>query len=168
MSRHSGMHPAQLPPSVLPGGESACALKTPTLTLPRSTGRGNKSTCRPVTIAIVSCVLLLAVGCDSEKKQIARAIAGGDPDKGQAAIYDYGCASCHTIPGIRGANALVGPPLTQEGGRVYIAGVLQNTPQNMIKWIEDPPGVDPKTAMPNLHVKQADARDIATYLYTLQ
>jgi len=129
-----------------------------------------KSTCQchPGFGALVLIALFVLAGCDSEKKQIARAIAGGDPDRGQSVINDYGCASCHTIPGIRGADALVGPPLTKEGGRMYIAGVLQNTPQNMIKWIEDPPGVDPKTAMPNLHVKENDARDIATYLYTLQ
>jgi len=38
----------------------------------------------------------------------------------------------------------------------------------MIRWLQDPPAVDAKTAMPNLHVSEADARDIATYLYTLQ
>jgi cytochrome c len=110
----------------------------------------------------------LLMGCDSEKKQAARAMTGGDPDKGEAAIYGYGCASCHTIPGIRGANALVGPPLTQIGGRMYIGGVLQNTPTNMIRWLQDPPGIDAKTAMPNLRISESDARNIASYLYTLQ
>ena len=38
----------------------------------------------------------------------------------------------------------------------------------MIRWIMNPPGVDDKTAMPNLHVTATDARDIAAYLYTLQ
>jgi cytochrome c1 len=51
---------------------------------------------------------------------------------------------------------------------MYIGGVLQNTPANLIRWIQDPPAVDAKTAMPNLHVTETDARDIATYLYTLQ
>jgi cytochrome c len=116
----------------------------------------------------VMTVLAALVGCNNEKKQAARAMAGGDPDRGQAAISTYGCASCHTIPGIRGANALVGPPLTQMGGRMYIAGVLQNTPNNLIRWLQDPPAIDSKTAMPNLHLSESDARDIATYLYTLQ
>jgi cytochrome c1 len=117
---------------------------------------------------LVTVAAALRGGCDSESKRLARAMAGGDPDRGQAAIYGYGCASCHTIPGIRGANALVGPPLTQMGGRMYIAGVVQNTPGNLIRWLQDPPAVDAKTAMPNLHVTESDARDIATYLYTLQ
>jgi cytochrome c1 len=63
---------------------------------------------------------------------------------------------------------MVGPPLTNVGGRMYIAGVLQNTPPNLIRWLENPPAVDAKTAMPNLNISQADARDIASYLYTLQ
>ena len=122
---------------------------------------------------IKTCGILLIssfalAGCEREKVTMAKAMAGGDPERGEAAIQSYGCASCHTIPGIRGANALVGPPLTQMGGRMYIGGVLQNTPANLIRWIQDPPAVDDKTAMPNLHVTQSDARDIATYLYTLQ
>jgi cytochrome c1 len=130
--------------------------------------RANTAVRRLKVAAPLLIALSLLGGCDSEKKQVARALAGGDPDKGHAAILDYGCASCHTIPGVHGADALVGPPLTQMGGRMYIAGVMQNTPQNMIRWLEDPPGVDAKTAMPNLHLTDTDARDIATYLYTLQ
>ena len=119
------------------------------------------------TVLLLAAVTALA-GCEREKVSIAKSLTGGDPHRGELAIQNYGCASCHTIPGIRGANALVGPPLTQVGGRTYIGGVLQNTPRNLIRWIQDPPAVDAKTAMPNLHVTESDARDIATYLYTLQ
>ena len=107
-------------------------------------------------------------GCDDEAGDTARALTGGEPQRGKAAIGQYGCATCHTIPGIPGANALVGPPLTRMGGRSYIGGVLRNNPPNMIRWLENPPQVDPLTAMPNLHLSEADARDIASYLYTLR
>ncbi len=116
-------------------------------------------------------LILLAVApcaCDRDTRYTAAAITGGDPDKGKAAIQAYGCASCHTIPGIRGADGLVGPPLTQVGARMYIAGILNNTPQNMIDWLQNPPAINPRTAMPNLHVTNRDAKDIASYLYTLQ
>jgi cytochrome c1 len=83
-------------------------------------------------------------------------------------VVHYGCASCHTIPGIAGADALVGPPLDRIASRTYVAGVLVNTPENLVRWIQDPPGVDPLTAMPNLRVNEADARDIATFLSTLR
>ena len=63
---------------------------------------------------------------------------------------------------------MVGPPLGTIAQRVFIAGVLPNEPDNMIRWIENPPGVDPKTAMPYMGVTPRDARDIAAYLYTLR
>jgi cytochrome c len=52
--------------------------------------------------------------------------------------------------------------------RTYVGGILANTPDNMVRWLRDPPGVDPRTAMPNMGVTEADARDIAAFLYTLQ
>src|SRR5213078_5128082 len=67
-------------------------------------------------------------------------------------IRKYGCGSCHDIPGVSGAVGMVGPPLGQIAQRVYIAGVLPNEPDNMIKWIENPPGIDSKTAMPYMGV----------------
>jgi cytochrome c1 len=123
---------------------------------------------RPRTTLLLILAAIALAGCEREKVRVAKSLTGGDPHRGELAIQNYGCASGHTIPGIRGANALVGPPLTQVGGRTYIGGVLQNTPANLIRWIQDPPAVDAKTAMPNLHVTESDARDIATYLYTLQ
>jgi cytochrome c len=69
---------------------------------------------------------------------------------------------------VRGANGLVGPPLDRIGARIYLGGALTNTPENLIRWIRDPRGVDPRTAMPSLGVGEQDARDIAAYLYTLQ
>jgi hypothetical protein len=62
----------------------------------------------------------------------------------------------------------VGPNLAGISARAYIAGVVPNQPENMMQWIMNPPAIDSKTAMPNLHVTARDARDIAAYLYTLQ
>ena len=98
----------------------------------------------------------------------AEALTGGDVEAGRVAMKTYGCDVCHTIPGVVDARGLVGPPLTQIANRIYIAGVLTNTPDNLIEWIQNPPGVDPRTAMPNLGVDQTTARDIAAYLYTLK
>ena len=36
--------------------------------------------------------------------------------------------------------------------QMYIAGTLQNTPENLMRWIQDPQQVRPRTAMPNLGV----------------
>jgi len=104
----------------------------------------------------------------SQAEQIAQAATGGSAARGAASIARYGCGSCHIIPGVSGASGLVGPPLSGIGNRVYIGGVLQNTPNNMIRWIENPPAVDEHTVMPNLGVTHQDAIDIAGYLYTLK
>jgi cytochrome c2 len=111
---------------------------------------------------------LALAACYDANDQHAIDLTGGDPARGRAALRHYGCISCHTIPGVAGADALVGPPLNRIGARTYLAGVLVNSPQNMQTWIKDPPAVDPKTAMPKLNVTDADARDIACYLYTLR
>lgn len=99
---------------------------------------------------------------------IGEVTSGGNTVRGARLIQYYGCGSCHIIPGISGASGLAGPPLSGIASRMYIAGVLQNTPQNMMRWIENPKAVDEKTVMPNLGVTQTDAADIAGYLYTLR
>lgn len=98
----------------------------------------------------------------------AEALTGGDVEAGRLAMRKYGCNTCHTIPGVFDARGLVGPPLTQIANRIYIAGVLANTPDNLIRWIQNPPGIDPRTAMPNVGVDETNARDIAAFLYTLK
>jgi cytochrome c1 len=112
--------------------------------------------------------LLSLCSCSEDVGSSAAETAGGSIARGRGAVVHYGCASCHTIPGIAGADALVGPPLDRIASRTYVAGVLVNTPENLVRWIQDPPGVDPLTAMPNLRVNEADARDIATFLSTLR
>jgi len=94
--------------------------------------------------------------------------AAPDAERGKRAISQYTCVTCHAIPGIVGANAPVGPPLKRIGTRGFIAGILPNTPDNMVRWIRHPQAVNPKSAMPDLGVTERDARDIAAYLSTLR
>jgi cytochrome c len=114
----------------------------------------------PFTVAVVA---LCSCENDADHDNGSAAVA-----RGESAIYAHGCGSCHTIPGIRGADALVGPSLEHVAGRSYLGGVLPNTPENLVRWISDPPAVDPQTAMPNLHLSAADARDVVAYLNTLK
>jgi cytochrome c len=111
-------------------------------------------------------VLLWLAACNVGGDESPSLLAGGDPARGHEAVRRYGCQSCHTIPGVRAAKAVVGPPLAGIGSRSYIAGVLPNTPDNLVRWIRNPPSIDDRTAMPFLGVTEADARDIATYLYS--
>jgi cytochrome c oxidase assembly factor CtaG/cytochrome c2 len=95
-------------------------------------------------------------------------VSGGNAARGRTLITHYGCASCHTVPGVDGADGNVGPPLTRIGDRTYIAGVLRNTPENMIRFLREPQHVLPSGDMPDMHVTAQDARDITAYLYTLR
>ena len=91
---------------------------------------------------------------------------GGDPDRGEAMFIQYGCGSCHALRNVRNATGMVGPPLDGVALRVIIGGHLANKPENMERWIRDPQHVAPGTAMPNLEVGEADARDMTAFLYT--
>lgn len=115
------------------------------------------------------CLVFSSAGCGAaERRKDAAAATGGNPDAGIAAIVRYGCGSCHAIPGVPGASGLVGPPLAGVGKRLYIAGMLSNTPDNLMHWVQHPTSVNPKTLMPELGVTFQDAKDIAALFYSLK
>jgi cytochrome c2 len=92
-------------------------------------------------------------------------VPGGDSERGRLLTVRYGCGSCHVIVGIRDATGRVGPRLTDLAEQAYIAGQLTNVPHHLVAWIQDPKRYAPGTAMPDLGVTEAEARDIAAYLY---
>jgi cytochrome c2 len=123
-------------------------------------------------------ILLLLIGTgiyagyqvkfDQDARIRATALTMGDPDLGRRLSKRYGCAGCHNIPGVPGAQGMVGPSLQGFASRVYIGGVATNSPDTLIQWIENPRSIDPKTAMPVTGISRAEARHVAAYLYTLQ
>ena len=92
----------------------------------------------------------------------------GNPDRGKQLITQYGCTSCHQIPGIQGPKGSIGPSLQKIALHPFIAGKVPNTPQNTISWLQNPQASDPASAMPNLGLKPDEARDITAYLFTLR
>lgn len=118
---------------------------------------------------LLGAALVWAAGCGTiPHAQDAQRLTGGDPHQGRDRIRHYGCDSCHTIPGVPTADATVGPPLTQVARRMYLAGNIANTPENMMRWIQHPHAFDERTAMPEMGVTPEDSRHIAAYLYTLR
>ncbi len=121
--------------------------------------------------AIVLLLLFAACSPKGSKKEMYQnmtATGGGNADRGRKLVQQYGCTSCHVIPGVSGPQGEVGPPLQKMATRQFIAGKFPNTPQNMMKWIQNPQSMDPQNAMPNLSVTPADSRDITAYLMTLK
>ncbi len=106
--------------------------------------------------------------CDRAAMPESVALRGGDAQRGKAAIQHYGCNACHAIAGLPEPLLTATAPVTDIATRTYIAGTLPRTPENLILWIRFPHMVKPQTGMPDLGVSAADARDIATYLYSLR
>ena len=92
----------------------------------------------------------------------------GNAARGRELLERYSCNACHRISGVRDAIGTVGPPLDDVGSRVYIAGTIPNSTSNMARWIQSPQAYKPGTAMPNLNVTDADARDMTAYLDRLR
>ncbi len=107
-------------------------------------------------------------GCDRAPTPESVALRGGDAERGKVAIQHYGCNACHAIGGLPEPSLVAAAPVTGIATRTYIAGTLPRTPENLMLWIRFPRKVKPQTAMPELGVSAADARDIATYLYSLR
>lgn len=105
---------------------------------------------------------------DPRIPETVKTVAGGKAHAGPEAMREYGCVNCHTIPGVRGANALVGPPLTDFARRRYIAGRVPNEAETLVRFLLHPQEIQPGTAMPNMGVSGQDALDMAAYLYTLR
>jgi cytochrome c len=105
----------------------------------------------------------LAAGCHGREEHVP-----GDAGAGRAAIERHQCGACHVIPGIVDARGDVGPPLTDYGRRVYLAGKFPQDPALLERWIRDAPSLEPRTAMPGTDVTEREARDIAAYLRQLR
>ncbi|MGV7210678.1 c-type cytochrome [Oxalobacteraceae bacterium A2-2] len=85
-------------------------------------------------------------------------------ERGKLALAQYGCQSCHVIPGITGSQVDVGPRLDSLPGQRYIAGRLPNDAASLAHWLRHPQQVKPGSAMPDLGVSARDADDMAAYL----
>lgn len=123
-------------------------------------------------VGAIAALAALAVAAGSlwqiehRSTNIAVALTGGNITRAPELIRRYGCAGCHTISGIPGGDGQVGGPLQDIRRRVFIGGVITNSPDNMIKWIVSPQTFSPRSAMPATGISEAEARDVAAYLYS--
>lgn len=117
--------------------------------------------------------MLLTVVADNQQdfdawvaEELAPPPAEGDPAAGQA-IVETVCAACHTVAGTS-AQGQVGPELTGFASREQIAGAIENTPENLAAWLDDPQAIKPGTTMPTLPLSEADILNLVAYLETLE
>jgi cytochrome c oxidase subunit 2 len=87
----------------------------------------------------------------------APVISEGEARQGQKIFTQKTCIVCHS----RG----IGPDLTHVGSRETLAaGVLENTPANMARWLKNPQAIKPGSYMPNFNLTDAEVKAITAYL----
>jgi cytochrome c len=95
-------------------------------------------------------------------------VEAGEPRRGQLLLEQYGCGSCHVIPGVRRAQGMHGPTLVAFAHRPYIAGELPNQPELLVQWIRHPRSLVADTTMPDMGMPEQHARDMGAYLMGLR
>jgi cytochrome c len=118
--------------------------------------------------ALRACLPLIAAAISGCNDPSLHPLPEGDAARGRTLLHQYGCGACHRIPGVPGAAGMVGPALDRLGRRVYVAGVIPNSPPELARWIRAPEAVKPGTGMPNAGVTERDAIDMVAYLYRLR
>jgi cytochrome c len=130
-----------------------------------------------VKVLLAAACLVLLSACAPANPSTSSAPSGGGPtlsaaqaQQAQQLIAQKGCGACHTIPGVPGATGNIGPNLAGVASRTTIAGgvVPNNGPDDLQRWLLDPPAVKPGTAMPKLGLTDDEARTIVAYLETLR
>jgi len=105
-----------------------------------------------------------------EKAQLLPAATptGGSAAKGFALFQSTICASCHAINGTA-ARAPVGPDLTHFASRRQLgAGIVNNTPENLRRWLADPQRVKPGVKMPDFKFTDEQVTQLVDYFETLK
>lgn len=106
-------------------------------------------------------------GC-ADKSDLPRKLAGADPSRAIPLMERAGCAACHQVPGILWPAGATAASLDGFGASPLISGRLPNQPDVLVRFLRDAPSLDPQTAMPPMPLTEAEARDVAAYLYTLR
>jgi cytochrome c oxidase subunit 2 len=105
------------------------------------------------------------------KAQAASPAPSADPAvaRGKELFNSQTCADCHAITGDADARAKIGPDLTHVSQRKTLgAGVLENSDENLVKWIQNPQHFKPGVYMPDMRLSDEQAHDIAAYLESLK
>jgi cytochrome c oxidase subunit 2 len=88
---------------------------------------------------------------------------------GEQVFRANGCAACHSVRGIA-EDGIVGPDLTHLGSRHSVgAGILDNTPENIARFIAHTEALKPGVRMPSYNMlPEDDLQALATWLDGLQ
>jgi cytochrome c oxidase subunit 2 len=99
----------------------------------------------------------------------AEAASGAYAGEGWDVFAASGCGACHAVRGTE-ANGQIGPDLTHFGGRrTLAAGILENTPGKLRKFIRHAGEMKPGLRMPDYErLTEVEVDSVATWLESLQ
>ena len=143
---------------------------------------GSGSVVTPTTTTTAEAATTVAPGTatttTTEPEEPETTPVGEDPEldqaNGAALFVAKGCAGCHTIRGLEGANGRIGPNLTHLHSRSRFAGaVFELNDRNLRRWLRDPPRMKPMNpengqGMPNLGLSEDEISQLIAYLETLK
>ncbi|WP_373331281.1 cytochrome c oxidase subunit II [Salmonirosea aquatica] len=101
-----------------------------------------------------------------ERAQLQKptAVNGAVAAAGETLFQQKTCANCHAIAGTK-ANARIGPDLTHLGSRnTLLTGMLENTPENLTRWLDNPQQIKSGAHMPNFIFTKAEVEALVEYL----
>ncbi len=111
-----------------------------------------------------------------QQEEAPRPTKGSEAEEGAQLFQNFttgrfpkgsSCLACHTVDPAQGGT--VGPNLAHVGSRRTIAGAsLANNPEDMARWLADPPGVKPGSRMPDYGLTEEQIEDLIAYLRTLR
>ncbi|WP_231933006.1 cytochrome c oxidase subunit II [Botrimarina mediterranea] len=95
--------------------------------------------------------------------------SGSEARRGSEVFLKSGCGACHSVRGTP-ADGSIAPDLTHLGSRRSLAaGSLENSPDNLRRWITDPQSIKPMAVMPGFHtLSDADLASLIAYLQGLE
>lgn len=103
----------------------------------------------------------------SQGGTVQQQIAAQGPDyaTGEKLFQTKGCVACHALYALNAPKGMVGPNLANVGARSYIAaGTLENSNENLARWIRNPQAIKKGVLMPNLGVTETEAKALVAFL----
>jgi cytochrome c oxidase subunit 2 len=90
--------------------------------------------------------------------------------RGAALFRDKTCVDCHAIGWAANVDrARIAPDLTHVAERATLAaGLLDNTPDDLGRWLASPQSLKPSSHMPSLQLTPTEVGDLVTYFETLR
>jgi cytochrome c oxidase subunit II len=104
-----------------------------------------------------------------EKMKTTQSVATTDLAKQGEEIFKQSCISCHAVDA-NGSAGGVGPNLANFGDRDMVAGILDNTDENVKNWLKDPDSIKPGNKMTDKYgdLEDHEINALAEYLKGLK